>query len=90
MDRPAEIINAQYMFSIHRIMKVFSKGYPIQVCIQFNLFPRLMQTIDHGNPKNLFGLNTHRQSTLNSRLTSAVSGSPTTAMISMPEAPADC
>ena len=51
------------MFSIHRIMKVFSQGHPIQVCIQFNLFPRLMQTIDHGNPENLLGLYADRQGT---------------------------
>ena len=44
-------------------MKVFSQGHPIQVCIQFNLFPRLMQTIDHGNPENLLGLYADRQGT---------------------------
>ena len=50
------------MLSIHRIVEVFGQGHSIQIG-KLNLLPG-MQTINHGNPKNLFGLNTHRQSTL--------------------------
>jgi len=52
------------MLPIHRIMEVFGQGHSIQIGIQLDLLPRLMQTINHGNPKYLFGLNTYRQGAL--------------------------
>ena len=81
---PQEI--AQHMFSMHRITKVFSQGHPSKSASNSTL-PKV--DADHrSREQNLLGLNADRQGA-SIRLASAAPP-PTTAMMSMPEAPADC